>query len=82
MMLMMYAKNVLPMILETGKEFRYGDISGLKKQDQYWGGGKILDPLNGKVYKCKVWVENGDLLLRGYIGFAVIGRMAKWLPLN
>jgi uncharacterized protein (DUF2147 family) len=30
--------------------------------------GTILDPKNGKVYKCKIWIENSDLKLRGYWG--------------
>ena len=30
--------------------------------------GSILDPKNGKIYKCKMWIENNDLKLRGYWG--------------
>jgi uncharacterized protein (DUF2147 family) len=30
--------------------------------------GTILDPNNGKIYKCKMWIENSDLKLRGYWG--------------
>ncbi|MGI9542177.1 MAG: DUF2147 domain-containing protein [Cyclobacteriaceae bacterium] len=57
-------------------------IDGLKKDGKYWDGGKILDPLKGKVYKCRVWLENGDLMVRGYIGYAFIGRTQKWLPIR
>ena len=32
-------------------------------------GGTILDPEDGKVYKAEVWVEDGKLKVRGYIGF-------------
>lgn len=30
--------------------------------------GTILDPKNGKIYNCKIWIENNDLKLRGYWG--------------
>ena len=32
--------------------------SGLKKDGDVWSGGEILDPQNGKTYKCKVWLED------------------------
>ncbi|MCE9599748.1 MAG: DUF2147 domain-containing protein [Spirochaetia bacterium] len=41
---------------------------GLKKDGDSWSGGQILDPNNGKVYTCKIWLEGGNLKLRGYIG--------------
>ena len=31
--------------------------------------GDILDPTNGKVYRCKFWLEGENLQLRGYVGF-------------
>jgi uncharacterized protein (DUF2147 family) len=31
--------------------------------------GTIMDPEDGKVYKAEVWVEDGKLKVRGYIGF-------------
>ena len=34
-----------------------------------WKDGTILDPENGKVYDCKLWVEDGKLMVRGYIAF-------------
>ena len=40
----------------------------VKKKDKY-SAGTILDPKEGKVYTCKLWVENGDLMVRGYIAF-------------
>jgi uncharacterized protein (DUF2147 family) len=36
--------------------------------DGEYEGGDILDPNNGKVYKCKVWLEGNDLKVRGYWG--------------
>ena len=36
--------------------------------------GSIYDPKNGKVYSCKLWVENGNLKARGFIGISLFGR--------
>jgi uncharacterized protein (DUF2147 family) len=45
-------------------------ISGLEIDDDVWEGDDgILDPDNGKLYDCKIWEENGELQVRGYIGF-------------
>ena len=54
-------------------------IDGLKKDGDEWSGGKILDPKNGKKYKCYIKLESNDKLkIRGYIGFAAFGRTAYW----
>jgi uncharacterized protein (DUF2147 family) len=44
-------------------------------------GGRILDPDNGKVYKCNLTVKDGGkkLDVRGYIGISLIGRTQTWL---
>ncbi len=34
-----------------------------------WVDGTILDPKNGSVYDCKLWLENGKLKVRGYVAF-------------
>src|SRR5512135_2467008 len=34
-------------------------ITGLKKQGDQWSGGKILDPHNGKFYKCFISIQDG-----------------------
>jgi uncharacterized protein (DUF2147 family) len=39
----------------------------IQDEDEYTGG-EILDPNNGKVYRCKIWIEGKDLKLRGYLG--------------
>ena len=39
--------------------------------------GTILDPENGKVYDCKLWIEDGNLMVRGYIAFFF--RTQTWL---
>lgn len=54
-------------------------LSGLKKKGDEWSGGKILDPKNGKEYKCYIQLLDKDTLkLRGYIGFSLFGRTAIW----
>ncbi|MAD98506.1 MAG: hypothetical protein CMB99_14370 [Flavobacteriaceae bacterium] len=54
-------------------------LSGLKQKGDEWSGGKILDPKNGKEYKCYIkLVEPDKLKLRGYIGFSLLGRTAYW----
>ena len=45
----------------------------------YWSYGRIMDPENGKTYKCSLWVEDGNTLkVRGYIGISALGRNQKW----
>ena len=45
-------------------------MSGLKKDGDTWSGGRILDPENGKTYRCTVnLAEQGRKLeMRGYVG--------------
>ena len=56
-------------------------LTGLKKDDGLWAGGEILDPQNGKTYKCKMWLEDKGraLHVRGFIGMALLGRTQVWL---
>jgi uncharacterized protein (DUF2147 family) len=54
-------------------------LSGLEKDDDEWSGGEILDPRNGKVYKCYIeLVKANKLKIRGYIGVALFGKTAYW----
>lgn len=49
--------------------------------EEDWKGGEILDPKNGKIYKAKLHLrEDGKLEVRGFIGFALIGRTQVWEP--
>lgn len=41
----------------------------MHKNGNEWVDGEILDLENGKVYRCKIWVENGKLTVRSYIAF-------------
>jgi len=57
-------------------------IRGAKKTEgkDIWEGGNILDPSNGTVYKLKLSpVEGGKKLeVRGFVGFALLGRTQIW----
>nr|WP_315255979.1 DUF2147 domain-containing protein [uncultured Flavobacterium sp.] len=54
-------------------------INGLEKDDAEYNGGTILDPQNGKKYKCYIALESPDKLkLRGYIGLSIMGRTQYW----
>ena len=33
-----------------------------------WENGTIYDPNNGKTYNCSMWIDNGNLKVRGYLG--------------
>ncbi len=56
-------------------------IQGLSPSGDEWTGGTILDPGNGKSYRCKIQVLQGGakLKVRGYIGFALLGRTQIWV---
>ncbi|MEO8239554.1 MAG: DUF2147 domain-containing protein [Flavobacterium sp.] len=54
-------------------------ISGLKKEGAEYKGGMILDPTNGKKYKCNITLDSADKLkLRGFVGIAIMGRTQYW----
>lgn len=56
-------------------------LQGLKKAEEWWEDGTILDPNNGKVYRARLKpVENGaKLQVRGFIGVSLLGRTQTWL---
>ncbi len=54
-------------------------LEGLKKKNDYYTGGTITDPENGKEYKCYIELKGEDKLkVRGYIGVAALGRTQYW----
>ena len=53
-------------------------VTDMVKDGDEWEDGEILDPKNGKVYDCRMWVEDGNLKVRGYIAFFF--RTQTWLP--
>ncbi|MGV8947123.1 MAG: DUF2147 domain-containing protein [Lutibacter sp.] len=54
-------------------------INGLIKDGDEWNGARILDPKTGSEYKCYITLETPDKLkVRGYLGFALLGRTQYW----
>lgn len=56
-------------------------LRAMKKNGVEYSGGDILDPDTGSVYRCKFRVAgNGEkLMLRGYLGLALLGRSQVWI---
>lgn len=53
-------------------------LRDMKKSGSEYSEGTILDPNNGKIYKCKIWLEGNNLMLRGYWG--PFFRTQTWVP--
>lgn len=45
-----------------------------------WEGGYIIDSGEGEKYKARIWVEDDNLKMRGYVGF--LYRTQTWLRSN
>lgn len=53
-------------------------IYNLEKRGEKYSNGKILDPKKGKAYNVKLWLEEGNLIVRGEL--LIFGRSQTWLP--
>lgn len=57
-------------------------FSGLSRDapdGQSWSGGGIYDPKAGKIYSCKMTLDDPDTLaVRGYIGITLLGKTSVW----
>jgi len=53
-----------------------------KEHGLEYAGGKILDPDSGDIYKCKMWVKDDVLTVRGFIGISLLGRSGQWFRLK
>jgi uncharacterized protein (DUF2147 family) len=47
-----------------------------------YAGGTILDPDEDNTYKCKMWLKDDVLTVRGYIGISLFGRSSQWFRLK
>jgi uncharacterized protein (DUF2147 family) len=59
-------------------------IRGMKPEgDDKFDGGTILDPRDGKIYKAtmKVTPDGQTLVVRGYLGFELLGKNQYWTRL-
>ena len=56
-------------------------LRGMRPDGARWDGGQILDPEEGKTYRCLMRLEDGGrtLVVRGFIGLAMFGRSQRWL---
>ena len=54
---------------------------GLTKQGDEYQAGQILDPESGEVYRARMKLqdEGEKLSVRGFIGFALLGRTQTWV---
>jgi len=59
-------------------------IRNMKADGAEYDGGDILDPESGSVYRCKMHLDNDGtrLVVRGYIGVALLGRTQIWQRQN
>jgi uncharacterized protein (DUF2147 family) len=68
----------------TGKPIEGMNILWGLKADQtdhdLYAGGKVLDPLSGHTYSAKITLDPSGkkLVLRGFLGFSLLGRSQVW----
>lgn len=55
-----------------------------KQPNGIWSGGQILDPHNGKIYRCqlKLSADGQHLDVHGYIGIPILGRSQTWIRVS
>ena len=53
-------------------------IWDMEERNRKWRRGNIMDPEPAKVYSCDMWIDDGNLVVRGKIG--PFGRNQVWLP--
>lgn len=56
-------------------------FNNIKAEGESWGGGKIIDPKNGKSYSLKLQLQDhgNKLKVRGFLGISLLGRTQYWL---
>ena len=52
-------------------------VQNLVPHGERYKGGTILDPEDGKVYKAEIWIQEGKLMVRGYLG--IFFKTQTWL---
>ena len=55
-------------------------MRGITKHGGEYGGGNILDPDTGSIYRCyfTMSADGQKLFLRGYLGVSLLGRTQTW----
>lgn len=51
-------------------------IKDMKRNGNDFINGTVLKPDEGTIYRCKLWIEDGKLMVRGYWGF--LYRTQEW----
>ncbi len=58
-------------------------LTGMSEKSGTWKGGTILDPKNGKEYKCTMKLKDANTLdVRGFVGVSLLGRTQTWYRLK
>ncbi len=55
-------------------------IKNLEKDGKEYANGTVLKPDEGKIFKCKIWLEKDKLKIRGYWG--IFYRTQTWIKAN
>lgn len=55
-------------------------IQNMVEKGEKYMGGTILDPRNGKIYRCtlKAGTAGDTLIVRGYLGMSIFGQSRVW----
>ena len=51
-------------------------------EEEEWDSGEVYAPDDGKTYSGYLWLEDGVLKMRGYVGIPLFGRTAILTPLE
>ena len=59
-------------------------LAGVRRTADGFGEGEILDPNDGKTYRCRIELQDGGrkLAVRGYLGISLFGRTQVWTRLE
>jgi uncharacterized protein (DUF2147 family) len=59
-------------------------LTGFRRTADGYGSGEILDPNDGKTYRCQIELQDGGrkLAVRGYVGIPLLGRTQVWTRLE
>ena len=55
-------------------------VTGLEWNGKEYVNGKIYNAPSGDTYKCKVWIKEGKLYLRGFWGLSMLGQTYSFHP--
>lgn len=53
-------------------------LTGLTWDGEEYTDGKIYNAPSGDYYKCKAWIKDGKMYLRGFMGVSILGKTASF----